>query len=115
MYSQRVTIRPSADKVPEVRALLTQRVKATQARGQQAALAELIAGRHTPEFTVTLLFSDLNTFEATRKRNQSDATFQKFATQLATMSRKPPSIELLEVLMPMPAAKAAPAARRKAK
>lgn len=115
MYSQRVTIRPNADQVASVRALLTQRVKATQAAGQQAALAELIAGRHTPEFTVTLLFSDVSAFEAARKRNQSDAAFQKFATKLASMSRKPASIELLEVLMPMPAAKAAPAARRKSK
>ena len=48
LYSQRVTIHPNSDKINETRALLVQRVKTTQATGQQVALAELVAGRHAP-------------------------------------------------------------------
>ena len=102
LYSQRVTILPSSEKIADVRALLVQRVKTTQASGQQVALAELVAGRHTPEFTVTLLFSDLAAFEAMRKRNQSDAAFQKFAAKLASLVRKPVAIELFEIVVQMP-------------
>ena len=102
MYSQRVTILPSSEKIADVRALLVQRVKTTQASGQQVALAELVAGRHAPEFTVTLLFSDLSAFEAMRKRNQSDVAFQKFAAKLASLVRKPVAIELFEIVVPMP-------------
>jgi ribosomal protein S11 len=62
----------------------------------------MIAGRHAPEFQVILLFKDLTAFEGQRKRNQTDAAFQKFAAKLASISREPVSIELFEVLVVMP-------------
>ena len=102
MYSQRVTIHPNPEKVNEVRTLLVQRAKLTQAAGQQLALAEVIAGKHAPEFTVTLLFNDLTAFDAARKRNGADAAFQKFTAKLASLVREPVAIELLEVVVPMP-------------
>ena len=107
MYQQRVTVRPSPDKVAEARALLVAQAKTTQARGQRVALGELVAGRHGPEFQVILLFDDLAAFEAMRKRNQADAAFQKFASKLASISREPVAIELFEVLVVMPGVESA--------
>ena len=49
-----------------------------------------------------LLFDDLAAFDDLRKRNQADATFQKFATKLASISREPVAVELFEVLVVMP-------------
>ena len=117
MYLQRVTIHPSPDKIGTTRALLAARVKSAREGGQQIALAELIAGRHAPEFIINILYSDLAAFEAQRKRNQGDVTFQKFAAKLATTLREPVGIDLFEVLSAMPGtepSKAAPKARRKA-
>jgi len=118
VYQQRVTIRPKPDSIAAARALLLARVKIGQAAGQQIALGELIAGRHAPEFQVIILFNDLAAFEAQRKRNQSDPTFQKFGAKLATMLREPIGIDLFEVLAVMPGLESSPAAgraRRKAK
>jgi hypothetical protein len=118
MYQQRVTIHPKSDSVGAARTLLSARVKASQARGQQIALAELIAGRHTPEFQVIALYPDLAAFEAQRKRNQADPAFQKFGAKLATLLRDPVGIDLFEVLVVMPGLQSSPAgggARRKAK
>jgi hypothetical protein len=122
VYQQRVTVHPNPEKIAEARALLVQRAKATQAAGQRIALGELVAGRHGPEFQIILLFDDLAAFEATRKRNQADATFQKFAAKLASLSREPVVVELFEVLVVMPGvasaspkrAAAGPRASRKA-
>jgi len=118
VYQQRVTIHPNPDKIAAARALLSARVKTAQAAGQQIALGELIAGRHAPEFQVIILFKDLAAFEAQRKRNQADPTFQKFATKLAATLREPIGIDLFEVLAVMPGLESSPAAgraRRKAK
>ena len=50
--------------------------------------------------------------EATRKRNQTDATFQKFAAKLASLVRKPVAIELFEIVVPMPGMATPPVAAR---
>ena len=121
MYQQRVTIRPNADKIAEARALLVARVKATQAAGGQAALGEIVAGKHAAEFQVILLFKDLAALDAMRKRNQADKSFQTFATRLASISREPAAIEIFEILVAMPGTDtsaprpAAARAKRKAK
>jgi len=118
MYQQRVTIHPSPDKIAAARALLLARVKGAQAGGQRIALGELAVGRHAPEFQIIILFDDIAAFEAQRKRNQADPTFQKFAAKLATMLREPVGIDLFEVLVIMPGTGPSPAAargRRKAK
>jgi quinol monooxygenase YgiN len=102
MYMQRVSLYPQPEKVAEVRALLVERVKARQSSGIRVALAELIAGSDTPQFTVSTLFEDLAAFEAFRKRDQSDADFQKFVAKIASLIRKPAVFDLMEVLVPMP-------------
>jgi hypothetical protein len=118
VYLQRVTIHPNPGTIASARALLLARVKGARAGGQQIALGELVVGRHAPEFQINILFSDLAAFEAQRKRNQADATFQKFAAKLATMLRKPVGIDLFEMLVTMPGTEpssTAGRARRKAK
>jgi hypothetical protein len=112
MYSQRVTVYPRPEKIAEARALLLARVKTTQASGQRVALGELVVGRHAPEFQVTLLFDDLAAFEAQRKRNQADASFQTFVTKLAATLRKPVGQDLFEVHVAMPGTATAPKAAR---
>jgi hypothetical protein len=118
MYSQRVTIHPSPDKIAAARTLLLARVKTTRAAGARVAFGELVVGRHAPEFQITLLFDDLAGFEAQRKRNQADAGFQTFVTKLAATLRKPVGVDLFEVLVAMPgtdSSSKAGQARRKAK
>jgi quinol monooxygenase YgiN len=102
MYMQRVSIYPDPEKVAEVRALLTERAKARQSSGTRVALSELVAGSHAPQFTVSTLFDDLAAFEALRKRDQSDADFQKFVAKIGSLIRKPAAFDLMEVLVPMP-------------
>ncbi len=115
MYTQRVTIHPSSEKIAAVRTLLLARVKANRAAGQRIAFGELVAGRHAPEFQITILFDDLAAFEAQRKRNQADKSFQAFATKLAATLREPVLTELFEVLVAMPGTEPAskPARARK--
>lgn len=110
MYMQRVTVHPSPDKIAAARELLLARVKTNRAAGQQIAFAELVVGRHAPEFLITLLFDDLTAFEAQRKRNQADKSFQAFATKLAATLREPVGIDLFEVLVAMPGTERAPKA-----
>jgi hypothetical protein len=107
VYQQRVTVRPHPEKIAEARALLVARAKATQAAGQRIALGELVAGQHGPEFQVILLFDDLAAFEAARRRNQADTTFQKFTAKLASVLREPAAVELFEVLVVMPGVESA--------
>ena len=102
MFMQRIFIYRDPDKLGEVRSLLLERAKARQGAGIRLAVAELVAGRHTPQFTVSMLFDDLAAFEAQRKRDQADADFQKFVGKLASLIRKPTGFDLLEVLLPMP-------------
>jgi hypothetical protein len=102
MYMQRVSLYPRPEKVAEVRALVVERAKARQSSGIRVALSELIAGSGTPQFTVSTLFEDLAAFEAFRKRDQSDADFQKFVANISSLIRKPTAFDLLEVLVPMP-------------
>ena len=102
MYMQRVSIYPDPEKVGEVRSLLLERVKARQSAGIRGALSELVAGGHAPQFTVSVLFENLAAFEAFRKRDQSDADFQKFIGKLASLIRKPSGFDIMEVLLPMP-------------
>jgi hypothetical protein len=102
VYMQRITIYPNPEKVGEVRALLVERAKLRQGAGMRLALNELVAGGHAPQFTVSLLFDDLAAFEASRKRDQSDADFQKFVGKLSSMIRKPNAFDLMETLLPMP-------------
>ena len=102
MYMQRVSIYPDPQKVAEVRSMLVERAKARQAAGMRLALSELVAGGHAPQFTVSLLFDDLAAFEASRKRDQADADFQKFIGKLASSIRKPSAFDLMEVLVQMP-------------
>jgi hypothetical protein len=99
---QRVTIYPDPEKVAEVRTMLVERAKARQAAGMRLALSELVAGGHAPQFTVSLLFDDLAAFEASRKRDQADADFQKFVGKLSGSIRKPSAFDLMEVLVQMP-------------
>ena len=99
MYAQRVTIYPRPESIREVRELLVERVKARQAAGIRVGLSELVAGSHTPQFTVASRFDDLAAFEASRKRDQSDADFQKFVAKLTSLLREPTAFDLLEVLV----------------
>jgi hypothetical protein len=102
MYMQRISIYPVPEKFGEVRTLLIERAKARQSSGIRVALSELIAGSDTPQFTVSTLFEDLAAFEASRKRDQADADFQKFVAKIASLIRKPTAFDLMEVLVPMP-------------
>ncbi|HYM16035.1 MAG TPA: hypothetical protein VEZ14_10790 [Dehalococcoidia bacterium] len=102
MYMQRISIYPTPEKVGEARALLVERAKLRQEAGLRLALSELVAGAHAPQFTVSVLFNDLAAFEASRKRDQADADFQKFVAKLASLVRKPMGFDLMEVLAPMP-------------
>lgn len=99
---QRIFVYPDPEKLGEVRSLLLERAKARQGAGMRLALAELVAGSHTPQFTISTLFEDLAAFEAQRKRDQGDADFQRFVGKLASLIRKPTGFDLLEVLLPMP-------------
>lgn len=102
MYMQRITIYPSPEKVADVRAMLVERGKLRQSAGMRLALTELVAGSDAPHFTVSVRFDDLAAFEAARKRDQSDADFQKFVAKLSSLIRKPTAFDILEVLLPMP-------------
>lgn len=102
MYMQRVSIYPNPDKVPDVRAMVTERVKARQAGELRVALSELVAGADAPQFTVSILWNDLAAFESGRKSDQADGDFQKFVGKLTTLIRKPNDFDILEVLVPMP-------------
>ena len=102
MYMQRISIYPDPEKVGEVRAMLVERAKLRQGAGMRIALNELVAGAHAPQYTVSMLFDDLAAFEASRKRDQSDADFQKFVAKLSSLIRKPTGFDLMETLLPMP-------------
>ncbi|MEX2247719.1 MAG: hypothetical protein WEC75_13660 [Dehalococcoidia bacterium] len=102
MYMQRVSIYPEPDKVPEVRTIVLERVKARQSSGLRVALSEMVAGTGAPQFTVSILWNDLAAFEAGRKSDQADADFQKFIGKLSGLIRKPSDFDILEVLAPMP-------------
>lgn len=102
MYMQRVSLYPNPQNIAEIRTLLVERAKARQASGTRVALTELVAGSDTPQFTVSTLFEDLAAFEALRKRDQSDADFQKFVAKIGSLIRKPAEFDLLEVLVQMP-------------
>ena len=102
MYATRTTIYPDSGKFGEARELMRERVKAAQSAGDRIGLAELAVGTDGPQLIVTALFNDLAAFEARRKRNQADADFQKFIAKLASLARKPGSVDLVEILLPMP-------------
>ena len=102
MYMQRVTIYPDPEKIADVRAMLVERVKARQAAGMRLALSEMVAGGNAPQFTVSILFDDLAAFEASRKRDQADADFQKFVGKLSSSIRQPSAFDLMELLVSMP-------------
>jgi hypothetical protein len=99
---QRITIYADPEKVADVRSMLVERAKARQAAGIRLALSEMVAGSHSPQFTVSILFEDLAAFEASRKRDQADGDFQKFVGKLSSLIRKPSGFDLMEVLLPMP-------------
>ena len=82
--------------------MLIERAKARQAAGVRVAISEVVAGSHTPQFTVSTLVEDLAAFEALRKRDQADVDFQKFVAKIGSLIRQPAGFDLMEVLVQMP-------------
>ena len=102
MYIQRVTFHPAPGKTPELRTLLAERVKASQAQAIQAGLAEQLFGAEGQAFVITVRHRDLAALEQARRRNQDDPAFQAFLAQVNQLIRAPVRQQLLEVLVPLP-------------
>jgi hypothetical protein len=102
MYMQRVLIYPQVDKVFEMQQTLESWVKTRQGQGPKAGLAMQMFGPEGAAFVITIRLNDLAELEQLRQRNRTDPAFRDFQANLATLSRFPPKIELLEALVPMP-------------
>jgi hypothetical protein len=102
MYMQRVLIYPQVDKVLEMQQHLESWVKTRQGQGPKSGLAMQMFGPEGAAFVITTRLNDLAELEQLRQRNRTDQAFRDFQAKLATLSRFPPRIELLDALVPLP-------------
>jgi len=99
MFVQRLVFAPALGKFPDLRALLTERVKQRQAEGVDAALA--VAIDPTPDgawFAMNIRHADLAALEAFRDRNAADAGFQAWNAKLVPLLGRNPAGDISETL-----------------
>jgi hypothetical protein len=110
MYAQTTRFTPALGKVPELRAVLEDRVKSGQARGLRMNLTQAVfAGPAGTNYRTDITFPDLGAYEAYRQQNQADEGFQAFQARAAALVSAPPDVRLTEVLVPYPATAVMPA------
>ena len=103
MYTQWIQYHPALGKGPELRALLEERVKSYQSKGQSVALAVRMMGDEEGNpFIAVFRHQDLAAQEAFRRSAQSDPTFAEFQAKVATLLARPAAVSLREVLIPAP-------------
>ena len=100
-FVQGTTIYPAAGNHGAVRTLLTERVQSEQAR-RSIGLAVDLYSDEGQVFAVTVAYASLSDLEAHRKANQQDAAFQKLASEVAKLVRKPATTILTAVVVGMP-------------
>jgi len=99
MYTQRITLHPSAGKAGEMEALISDRIKRRQAQGTNASLSQRLTGEGTT-FTLGLRFPDMAAFQSFRAANRADTEFQAYQAKLSPMLLGPGNVELFEILIP---------------
>ncbi len=100
-YIQGTTIYPAMGNHGAVRTMLTERVQSEQAQRGIGLQVDL----YDPEgqvFIVTVYYASLSAVEEHRKANAQDAAFQKLASELAKLNRKPATAFLTAVVVGMP-------------
>src|SRR5437762_1553615 len=102
MYMQRVVTYPQLDKVFELQQHLESWVKTRQGQGAKVGLAMQMFDPEGAAFVTTIRLNDLAELDQLRQRNRTDQAFRDYVAKIATLSRLPTRIELLEVLLPLP-------------
>jgi quinol monooxygenase YgiN len=92
---QRIVQTPWPGKAGELTQILTEQVRARQAKGQPAALIASLAGVGAP-LAVALRFESLGDFERFREENRTDKQFQAFLAKLGPLLAAPSRFELWE-------------------
>jgi hypothetical protein len=101
MYVQRVVVYPQIEKIAEMRQHLESFMNTRQGQGPKTGLSMQMFGE-SPAFVVTIRLNDLSELEQLRERNRTDQAFRDYQAKLFALSRIPPRIELLEVIVPIP-------------
>ncbi len=101
-FLQRVTLTPIMGRIGEVQNLLLEFVKTRQAEGVRGGVSVQAAGPGANNLVSTVALGSLTEFEKLRTRNQTDSVFQQFTGKLGALIVQPPTIELFEVLIPLP-------------
>ena len=101
-FTQRISFYPAADKGPELRAVLEERVKRAPSRGVAAGLSIQRFGPEGAIYVVSQGWPDLAAYEANLQAQQSDPTFRPFQSKVASLTRQPNKQELFQALIPLP-------------
>jgi hypothetical protein len=72
MFMQRTRIAPAMGKLPELEALVVERVKADQGRGRRVGLTRTVFSSDGVALIVTVLADDLAGIERVRQENLAD-------------------------------------------
>jgi len=102
MYMQRVRNYPQLGKEREMQQILESWLQTRHALGRKVGLSTQLFASEGVVFIITIRFNDLAEFEQQRQRNRTDQGFQDYMGQIDALSRRPATLELLEVLVPLP-------------
>ena len=102
MYMQRVRNYPQQGKEREMQQLLESWVQTRHALGRKVGLSTQLFASEGVVFIITIRFNDLAELEQQRQRDRTDQAFQDYAGKLGALIRRPTTVELLEVLVPLP-------------
>jgi hypothetical protein len=102
MFMQRTRIAPATGKLPEVEALLSERVTAAQGQGRRVGLARRIFSSDGAALSVTLVADDLAGIERVRQENLADSSFQALVAKTSPLLREAPMVRVLESLLTAP-------------
>lgn len=103
-YQTRITNRPAVGKVPELRALLEERVKALRAQGMRRGLLARLFDPEGGSFVIVASYDNLGEWEQQRDRQRNDPATREFQAKLSGLVSRPPQPRLFEVLVRMPPA-----------
>ncbi len=101
MYIQRVRIYPQLGKVREMGQHLESWVQTRQGQGAKIGLSLQAFAPEGVVFVITISLQDLAELEQLRVRNRADPAFMASQAKIQELSRQHPTIELLEVLVPL--------------
>ncbi len=101
MFIQRVVLTAAIGKSPQLQAVLEERARQLQAKGQRLGLNRTLVG-DGPQFVVTAIHENLAAFQARLQENQQDSTIQPFMDRLSPLLGERAQSSLLEVIIQPP-------------